>query len=248
MESPPPSPEPIGSPPLPSPNIPTSSVSPDTSPIPPSSPQPPPVQTSETLKEAPEDTIARLGMHVSGVPTTGDDEQFQSFQLHDTTFDPATLANPNNLTNSIDNGFEAPAPSSPGKAAPEMLTNHFPTPPRDTPYSPNSAQTPVQTQGNAFAVRSWSGAKNFDTRRYLGDDPDPTGDEAAPPAYPFNYDEVEDDEDDEEKEEVRVGLLDDKPTPPPSTPPPPTTHTPLLRPPPRRRTLPFSITLSCQPL
>ena len=51
---------------------------------------------------------------------------------------------------------------------PETLTeNHFPTPPRDgTGYgrSPGEVMTPHQDREPAFAVTSWSGAKDFPQR------------------------------------------------------------------------------------
>ena len=75
---------------------------------------------------------------------------------------------------------------------PETLTeNHFPTPPRDgTGYgrSPGEVMTPKQNRKPAFAVTSWSGAKDFPQRR----------EQLHPVPYPFNYDEVEDGGDEDE--------------------------------------------------
>ncbi|GMI14007.1 hypothetical protein TrVE_jg7440 [Triparma verrucosa] len=176
-------------------------------PSPPSSPSSPPAlggprpassepQLPDTSTEPPSETLEETQRRLGFAPLTNDSQQ-EGEEVFGESFTLANLANPNNI--SVD-GSEPPKPHP----LPETLTdNHFPTPPRDgTGYgrSPSSAQTPQNT-APAFAVRSWSGAKNFDFARDAEDEEEDEN-EHDPIPYPFNYDEVEDGEDEEEEDEA----------------------------------------------
>ena len=154
---------------------------------------------SPVPEESNVDIARRLGFNTGLDEDEGNSvpEYSSSFKITEHPGNSPTMGN--------DDCFAPPIISRGGTPPPVVTENHFPSPPRcgSYPYALGSAETPTPDgepthNVNAFAVRSWSGKKNFDDKRFLLDSETENDGDDDIIDYPFNYDEVVNGSEDEE--------------------------------------------------